>query len=364
VRVTRDFLLRVAARASDVRPAHRRSAGRDVDIEATNAILIHDHTHGGVDWAAASSLSSVAGGNSLSQLPVYCVEIKPKWGVMCRSHLVHVDNHALKHRVCRYCMHQRLKLCKGDIRRVSTFCPIDLFATHNPLRVRRALLGLIQDPQNNFKVFVNGELVWSGEGSADAPIAGLAAVLRRHPLPRIRQHTGSIVGNDDDGSLIDNFIDIVQQCLLDSTVLPSIQRLQLLDKLDVEIVHTIFENLQQKYSLVQLHHMLYDMSSEDSIRDWVQRLERELQAVESTSARFECLSQRPHDVVNSQLDASEFLSQGMDAIIEECKSDDDLAVHLLRAFLIAQTAKDCSLMMTLSPMSSDITPQQDQSNRI
>lgn len=85
--------------------------------------------------------------------PVYCVEIKPKQGWL------HVDDR--KYTAggaaarCAFCAHQYLKLCRGDVPRVSRYCPLDLFSGHRE-RVRRAVRQLLRTPQNNLKMFLDG----------------------------------------------------------------------------------------------------------------------------------------------------------------------------------------------------------------
>jgi Inositol-pentakisphosphate 2-kinase len=71
-----------------------------------------------------------------------CVEIKPKW--------LFVDK---RRRRCRYCMHQKLK------KRCSDYCPLDLCSA-DVARVRRALDALVRSPQNNFRVYCDGELIY------------------------------------------------------------------------------------------------------------------------------------------------------------------------------------------------------------
>ncbi|XP_050061058.1 inositol-pentakisphosphate 2-kinase-like isoform X1 [Aphis gossypii] len=85
---------------------------------------------------------------------VWCVEIKPKQG------WVHEDDRRDTTRstsaMCPFCVHQYLKLCRGDVRRPSAYCPLDMFSGCRE-RVRRAVGALLQDPQNNLKIFVDGQ---------------------------------------------------------------------------------------------------------------------------------------------------------------------------------------------------------------
>ena len=46
-------------------------------------------------------------------------------------------------------------MAQGKIRRLSEFCPLDLFS-EDAGRMRRALLALLAEPQNNLRLFRNG----------------------------------------------------------------------------------------------------------------------------------------------------------------------------------------------------------------
>ncbi|XP_063850914.1 inositol-pentakisphosphate 2-kinase-like isoform X2 [Scylla paramamosain] len=78
-----------------------------------------------------------------------CIEIKPKQGFLDRS--------TPGMPLCRYCVKQFLKAGKESGSR-SGYCPLDLFSG-NVDRMRRAVDNLILAPQNNFKVFVDGQPV-------------------------------------------------------------------------------------------------------------------------------------------------------------------------------------------------------------
>lgn len=78
-----------------------------------------------------------------------CIEIKPKQGFL--------DHSTPGLPLCRYCVKQFLKAGKENGSR-SGYCPLDLYSG-NLDRMRRAVDNLILSPQNNFKVFVDGQPV-------------------------------------------------------------------------------------------------------------------------------------------------------------------------------------------------------------
>ncbi|KAM3960833.1 LOW QUALITY PROTEIN: inositol phosphate kinase 1 [Aphomia sociella] len=81
----------------------------------------------------------------------YCVEIKPKEGYISKF----FENVSK----CYYCLKQLLKYQQKQIDRVSHYCPLDLFSGEKP-RMRNAILNLIDNPQNNFKLFLNGNVIY------------------------------------------------------------------------------------------------------------------------------------------------------------------------------------------------------------
>lgn len=103
-------------------------------------------------------LNNHTGNNDSS---TYCIEIKPKQGWMFPDDLPNDDG--LKHfdsvKKCRYCYLQYYKLNNSTIGDVSNYCPIDLFSG-NTQRMNNAIRGLIKNPQNNFKMFRDGTLIY------------------------------------------------------------------------------------------------------------------------------------------------------------------------------------------------------------
>lgn len=55
---------------------------------------------------------------------------------------------------------QYLKLKNKRIRSISSYCPIDLFSG-KPERMNRAIEGLLENPQNNLKMFLDGKMIYN-----------------------------------------------------------------------------------------------------------------------------------------------------------------------------------------------------------
>ncbi|XP_031622852.1 inositol-pentakisphosphate 2-kinase [Contarinia nasturtii] len=144
------------------RPVHRiqaTSKKRD-DFDFDYGLLYHD----------ACSLNL----NLESSMPwfrTYCdaallaVEIKPKqgWNICTElsEWLLELFQIGLGLRnKCRYCAMQHQKVNGRNVKRLSKYCPLDLFSG-DKARMKKAISGLIESPQNNFRVFCNGHLIYS-----------------------------------------------------------------------------------------------------------------------------------------------------------------------------------------------------------
>ncbi|XP_069360800.1 inositol-pentakisphosphate 2-kinase-like isoform X1 [Maniola hyperantus] len=82
----------------------------------------------------------------------YCLELKPKEGYLSETFK--------KASKCYYCLKQFLKMSENQIEHRSEYCPLDLFSG-NKTRMKRALLSLLRNPQNNLKLFKNENIVYN-----------------------------------------------------------------------------------------------------------------------------------------------------------------------------------------------------------
>lgn len=96
---------------------------------------------------------------------VFCAEIKPKQGW---SHMA--DRMVEPVTECAFCAHQHLKMYHSYVERISLYCPLDLFSGDRE-RVVRAVVHLLQTPQNNLKMYLDG--VQLGKKDADSQMRSL-----------------------------------------------------------------------------------------------------------------------------------------------------------------------------------------------
>lgn len=71
---------------------------------------------------------------------------------------------------CLYGSNQYLKLLRGQVRRISGYCPLDLFSGC-PKRMKNAIRQLIFNPQNNFRIFKDLTLVYDEENKSHKSFA-------------------------------------------------------------------------------------------------------------------------------------------------------------------------------------------------
>lgn len=87
---------------------------------------------------------------------VICIELKTKKGFM--SNFDPLFNKS----ICQFCSTQlyRARHASSINIKMSNYCPIDLF-TGNKFLMKQALEALVENPRNNFRMFKNGQLVYS-----------------------------------------------------------------------------------------------------------------------------------------------------------------------------------------------------------
>jgi len=112
-----------------VRPAHRRHKS----LKSDNVAVFNDYAF------LKQSVCNIEGSH-------YAIEIKPKQGLPVRN-------------VCQFCLKQKIKLVQGNIDEITRYCPMDLFSG-NSHQMERAIRGLIDNPQNNFQIFKDGNLIY------------------------------------------------------------------------------------------------------------------------------------------------------------------------------------------------------------
>eukprot|EP00026_Physarum_polycephalum_P006403 Phypoly_transcript_06445.p1 GENE.Phypoly_transcript_06445~~Phypoly_transcript_06445.p1 ORF type:complete len:423 (+),score=75.46 Phypoly_transcript_06445:494-1762(+) len=275
VKVNTPFLEKVNEVIQPLRPPHRLVA--HLDLAATSAFVLPD--------------LSIFPKHASSTKHTFCIEIKPKWGFVTSSPFVH-PRHQIKKQACRYCLHQHLKILQGSIHHISEYCPQDLYSG-DPVRIRKALRALLAHPQNNLKVYCDGELCFTGS------LGGRKKTDTDFDLDHLANKLKDAFPHSKD--TLSSLVDILLQILTREPVLQNLKKIQVQDNIDIEAIYYLYKK-----------HVLQTTDFSD-IPD---------------SARFEALE---------TLDSGEISRK-------------------ISEFMIAATAKDCSVMIALLPLD----PEQKQ----
>eukprot|EP00249_Psilotum_nudum_P019133 c27112_g1_i1 orf=384-1436(-) len=285
-----------------------RAKNSKIDVMSGDALLILDH----------SMIPSIAG-VKWNATPTVSVEIKPKCGFLPISVFIAKEN-AIKKRVSRFSMHQHLKLARGMIKTVSRYSPLDLFSGSYE-KIREAIQALFETPQNNLRVFVDGVLVFgtsagcpdsqsSEKGGTDYPFESVDRTLKRIISCR-------------DGKRVSLLQRLVLEFLYSSESLSLLLEMQKLDLYDIEgAIHAYYKLLQKRNKTClgsenrKVDHGIADQTKENDLEG---------------NALFDWLSS---------------------LTLEDCR-------RVVRDYLIAATAKDCSIMITFKQLPIGTTVDDD-----
>ncbi|KAK5871981.1 hypothetical protein PBY51_012718 [Eleginops maclovinus] len=326
VKLPLEFVRQLSIKVQHQRPASRRDKVMDIYsgcalcLPNLTSPTLHQPTH----------------------TPTLCIEIKPKCGFLPYSKHVSQD---IKTKVCRFCMHQHYKVAMGMWKRRSRYCPIDLFSG-NRQRMHFAIRQLIEEPQNNLKIFKGGQCIFSSlEGIDD--LMDLNSLLH-HLRPYFQYGNNRINSHMTSKALLNDFIQVLVNALLSAgsgdggvvmdrrgegwssceasmfnkertrhgsqgspsnSVLSRLRQTQMLDTLDIEGLYPLYRRVEQH------------------------------------------LQDFPKERTRLQMDGpynEAFLEK-----LQKCPSDDDgsleYAVSKVHQYRVAMTAKDSQIMVALVP---------------
>ena len=332
IRVDASFLTQVATNIASFRPAKRWESSV-VDVKSRSAVIVQNHRNIVKD--------------DYSTAQVISLEIKPKCG------FADPMNRA---GIARFRMHQSVKLAGGKLLRTSNYDPLDLYGeldekiyTDTCLRMhmarqgspqhaqhRRAMLALIQEPQNNFLVTRPNDLDGTNfsthlfndpkyPGSMnprpckernvythrDAECISIKPHgFRSFGIWQLSGFLGRRMPGEQEnalhknGSVVDNFIDVALMALSCTGVLSRIRAAQRLDRVGIEGAMRLVARIRQ---MKQIPTSVTGIENHHEISMWGSV---------------------------SKVDRVEF------------------AYHLLRNFIISATAKDCSIILSINRLNT------------
>ncbi|XP_048200072.1 inositol-pentakisphosphate 2-kinase [Perognathus longimembris pacificus] len=288
--------------------------------------------------------------------PILCVEIKPKCGFIPFSSNV---THEMKHKVCRYCMHQHLKVATGKWKQISKYCPLDLYSG-NKQRMHFALKSLLQEAQNNLRIFKNGELIY-GCGDARSPVADWRE-LAHHLKPFFFPSNGLASGPHCTRAVIRELVHVITRVLLSGSdksrvgaLRPGLQgpRVCEASPFSRSLCHQ-GKNTPERSGLPKgcllyktLQVQMLDQLDIEGLYPLYSRVEQYLE---------EFPEQRKSLQIDGPYDKA-FYQKLLDLSAED---DGSVAFALTKVqqYRVAMTAKDCSIMIALSPCLQDSSSDQ------
>ncbi|XP_057974166.1 inositol-pentakisphosphate 2-kinase-like isoform X2 [Malania oleifera] len=226
--------------------------------------------------------------DSLEEKPCISVEIKPKCGFIPNSRFI-TEGNSVKRSISRFRMHQFLKLHQNEVSQVSEYDPLDLFSGCKD-RIHKAIKALFAHPQNNLRVFLNGSLVFGSLAGS----TGSTIFVNGEAFENALKHAIWA----EDGLRTMSFVHLVAETVFKSRVLDLLLKVQHRDNLDIE----------------GAIHAYYDVVSQP------------------------CIVCR---------DLGEDQTSGKYAILHSIPLDESF--NIVRDYLIAATAKDCSLIISFRP---------------
>ncbi|TKS71434.1 Inositol-pentakisphosphate 2-kinase [Collichthys lucidus] len=277
--------------------------------------------------------------------PPLCIEIKPKCGFLPSSKHVSKD---IKTKVCRFCMHQHYKVASGKWRRRSLYCPLDLFSG-NRQRMHFAIRHLIEEPQNNFKIFKGGQCIYSSKEGSDDSLDPNS--LLHHLRPYFLYGNNRI--NTTSKAVLNDFIQVLVNALLsgggggDGGMVTERQgegrSFCEASHFNKERIRHGSQGLPSDSVLFRiLQTQMLDTQDIEGLYPLYHRVEQHLQDFPKESIRTRLQIDGPYDEA--------FLEK-----LQKCPTEDDgsveFAVAKVHQYRVAMTAKDCSIMVALVPSS-------------
>ncbi|KAJ0962891.1 hypothetical protein J5N97_028013 [Dioscorea zingiberensis] len=225
--VSREFLKIIEKNVRNKRPVWRVEAA-EVDLLCDSALLMSDH--------------SIFPDGSCKEGSCISVEIKPKCGFLPYSEFI-VGANAIKKSVTRFRMHQFLKLHKKEVSQMSEYDPLHLFSGSLE-RINLAIRSLFATPQNNFRIFSDGSLIYGGLGGVMDNTECEAKQLQE--TKKAAEDRAKFLIQRDFGIQLDSFLELIAEAIFKSGMLKQLLATQKLDVIDIEgAIHAYYNVICQ-----------------------------------------------------------------------------------------------------------------------
>lgn len=282
-----------------------------MDMTAGVALLITDH-----------SLFPIVPGRVKDLPQTITIEIKPKWGYLPDAATISEENSVKRH-VTRFAMHQHLKLQQGKIKTMSKYCPLDLFSG-NVEGIHKALVQMFETPQNNIRIFLKGVEIFGGPEDGGSTNELMVA---------LEEKLGAVMVAPE-GERVLIFQRLVASVLNKSKVLDQLLRLQKLDTYAIEGANLAYSKFTG---------MTDDAGADDESEAGSEEVGAEIDSRPVSTVGFGRVC-----IENLALEPEDTQKKRDKAWIKSLSWEESRCV--VRNFLIAATAKDCGIMLTLRPL--------------
>ncbi|XP_041350227.1 inositol-pentakisphosphate 2-kinase-like [Gigantopelta aegis] len=325
------FVKKVQPAVSDSRPVHRRNTSPDtLDGVARSALVLPD-------VCFISQTPEILECNKEHDVTTISIEIKPKKALLPHYQLQDGGS-PVKRQVCKFCMHQKLKVKEYKWPQTSQYCPLDLFSG-NRARMLHALLCLIKTPQNNLKICQNGTEVYGAGAMRD-----LGAVLK------------DFFGDSGQckNSHVLMFLDLVIEILLSTQQNDNLLESTMLKKkcYNSSFVSRNGESLTGVLPPGCVLERIFTVQAMDHLH--IQNILPLYQKI------LTHLEHHPEDRLKWGLDGPytrELWPTSTDSKRDLCPSSIEYAVDKVKRFLISKTVQDCSVIVAIQPCRKGISKE-------
>lgn len=265
---------------------------------------------------------------------IFCIEIKPKSGHVFDSTVVQSQSQ-IKRKTCAYCLRQMLKVAKGEVDEQSYYCPTDLFSKSEK-RITKALNFLLQNPQNNFKIFYQGNLCFTGKLGGKHEQMN---IQRLDDLDELLSRTLFDFPNKSKINSRDNFVSLLCSIIMkEYKLFEIIEEIQSRDYFNIENIYPFYLRVKE-------------MNFFDELEEF-------------------CLSPHENDLIpftiEEQSEIQSYLHMDVSELRDIFEKKPDIKYklfHVIKDFLLAASLKDCSIMITLIRVSDNYEQQQQQQHQ-
>jgi inositol-pentakisphosphate 2-kinase len=251
-----------------------------------------------------------------------CIEIKPKYGSITKCSTIHPNDVALKHSTSRYQLHQLLKKHQKTIDTVSTYDPLDLFSGETS-KMEKALHGLLENPQNNLTLFINGtplDLKNSSRCEDFQQNVDETSLLLEQAIATAAEMLFPLENHSNDTPNTNRkqyLVSLLRKILQQEPVLQNISTAQQACCVDIEGIYQLHNKMSRE--------MNKEMHQHDACEDPI-------------------VATTVYDVDLAEKKEREQHQRALDKLLQMPLKE---AIEAIRSYIIATTAKDCSIMITM-----------------